>query len=70
MGIIRIVGGKGFLPTQHGILPTLRLRVLYICPSGQEVGMAHDFGQFARNGSVDVFDCCEVGGEKDVEVAL
>lgn len=62
--------GRSFVPAQHGILPALRLRVLYISPSGQEVGMAHDFGQFARNGSVDVFDCCKVGGEKDVEIAL
>ena len=62
--------GEGFVPAQHGILSTLRFRVLYICPSRQEVGMAHDFGQFTCNGPVDIFDCCEVGGEKNVEIAL
>ena len=32
--------------------------------------MAHDFGQFTGDCSVDVFDGRKVRGEKDVEVAL
>ena len=62
--------GEGKLPAQHGVFPTLRLRVLDTSPTRQEFRMAHDSGQFTGDGHVDILNRCEVRGEEDVKIAL
>ena len=62
--------GLATLPAQHGIVPIPRLRILHICPIGEEIPVGHDLGQLVGDDFVDVLDRCEVCGEEDVEVAL
>lgn len=35
-----------------------------------KVFMAHDLGQFPRDGAVDVFNNVEISGEEDIKVSL
>lgn len=58
------------IPAQQRVLPVLRLRLLNIRPSPQEVLMRHDARELACYRAVDLLHHREVGGEEDVEIAL
>lgn len=58
------------VPGQERVLAVPRLRVFDVRPATHEVFVAHDLGQFASDGAVEVLDDVEIRGEEDIEVAL
>lgn len=58
------------VPGQQRILPAPCLGIFDVCPPTNKVLVAHDLGQLSGDGTVDVLDDVEVGGEEDIKVAL